>query len=107
MSKTKGQTFRNCFGSETKTFWYRSQICLVENRLFQFGPESAPLDQIEMISFEGADWGTNSDVLVSFLLDVGKFAERLWNVCSFTILTLLDSSAWLPGVSKPCLQLSF
>jgi hypothetical protein len=42
-----------------------------------------------MISFDGADWGTNSDVLVSLLLDVGTFAERLWNVFSFTVLTLL------------------
>ncbi len=30
----------------TKTFWYRSHICLIENRLFRFGPESALLDQI-------------------------------------------------------------
>ncbi len=43
MSKTKGQTFRYRFGNETKTFWYRSRICLVENRLFKFGPESAEL----------------------------------------------------------------
>jgi hypothetical protein len=26
----------------------------------------------------GADSGTNSDVLVSFLLDAGTFVERLW-----------------------------
>ncbi len=26
---------------------------------------------------------------VSFLLDIGTFVERLWNVCSFTVLTLL------------------
>jgi hypothetical protein len=37
-----------------------------ENRLFRFGPESALLvHQIDMM-------GTNSDVLVSFLLDVGR-----------------------------------
>jgi hypothetical protein len=93
MSKTKGQTFWYCFGNETKTFWYRSGICLVDNRLFRFGPESALLNQIEMCSFDGADSRTNSDVLVSFLLDVGTFVgtfvERLWNVCSFTVLTLL------------------
>ncbi len=81
MSKTKGQTFRYRFRNEIKTFWYRSRICHVENRLFRFGPESALLDQIEMISFDGADSGTNSDVLVSFLLDVGW-----WNVCSFYYL---------------------
>jgi hypothetical protein len=77
MSKTEGQTFRYRFGNETKTFWYRSRICLVENRLFRFGPESALLDQIEMVSFDGADSATNSNILVSFLLDVGTFVKRL------------------------------
>jgi hypothetical protein len=47
------------------------------------------MDQIEMIFFDGEDWGTNSDVLVSFLLDVGTFAICLWNICSFTVLTFL------------------
>ncbi len=51
MSKTKGQPFQYCFGNETKTFWYPSRICLVENRLFPFGPESVLLDQIEMCSY--------------------------------------------------------
>jgi hypothetical protein len=62
------------------SFWKQNQhvlvlsrICLVENRLFRFGPESALLDQIEMISFDGADSGTNSDVLVLFLSDVRTF----------------------------------
>jgi hypothetical protein len=32
MSKMTGQTFRYCFGNETKTFWYCSRICLVKNR---------------------------------------------------------------------------
>jgi|688.fasta_scaffold682134_1 hypothetical protein len=36
MSKTKGQTFQYRFGNETKTFLYRSQISLIENRLFRF-----------------------------------------------------------------------
>jgi hypothetical protein len=81
MSKTKGQTFRYRYGNDTKTFWYRSRIRLVENRLFRFGPESALLEHIEMISFDGADSETNSDIMVSFLLDVGTFVERLWNVC--------------------------
>ncbi len=57
MSKKKGQTFRCPFGNETKTFWYCSQMCLVENS------------------------GTTSDVLVSFLLDVGTFLERLLLYC--------------------------
>ncbi len=35
------------FGNETNKFWYRSQISLVENRLFQFCPESALLGKIE------------------------------------------------------------
>jgi hypothetical protein len=34
-----------------------------------------------MCSFDGADSATNSYVLVSLLLDVGTFVERLWNVC--------------------------
>jgi hypothetical protein len=41
-----------------------------------------------MISFHGADSGTNSDIMVSFLLDVGTFVERLWNVCG-TFVPLL------------------
>jgi hypothetical protein len=86
MSKKKGQMFRYRFGNETKTFWYHSWICLVVNRLFQFGPESSVMDQIEMCSFDGADLGANSDVLVSFLLDVGTFMEHLWNVCFFSLL---------------------
>jgi hypothetical protein len=90
MSKTKGQMLRYRFGNETKTFWYHSRICLVENRLFRFCPDSALLRQIERIYFDGAGSGTNSDVLVSFLLDVGTFVERLWNVCSFIVSTLVD-----------------
>jgi hypothetical protein len=88
MSKTKGQTFRYRFGNKTKTLWYRSQICLVENRLFQFGPEYTLLDHIEMCSFDGSDLGTNSGVLISFLLDVvcGRFVERLLLYC-FDITT--------------------
>jgi hypothetical protein len=87
MPKMKGQTFQYRFGNETKTFLYCSRICLVENRLFRFGPESALLDKIEMISFDGADSGTNSGVLVSVLLDDGTFVEHLWNVGSCTVLT--------------------
>jgi hypothetical protein len=83
MSNTKGQTLRYCFGNETKTFWYHSRI---------YGLESALLDQTEICSFDVADSGTNSDVLVSFLLDVGTFVKHLSNVCSFTVLTLLISS---------------
>ncbi len=76
ISKTKGQTF----GSETKMFWYRSQISLVENRLFQFCPESALLGKIERISFDKTNLGKNSIVFslfVSFLI----ISERLWNIC--------------------------
>jgi hypothetical protein len=45
--------------------------------LFRFGPEPILLDKKEMFSFVGADSGTNSDVMVSFLLDVGTFVEHL------------------------------
>ncbi len=84
------------------SFWKRNQNVLVAfpnlsfyNKLFQFGPESAPLYQKEMISFNETNSGTNSKVLVSFLLDIGTFVECLWNVCSFTVLTLLYSLAVL------------
>ncbi len=43
--------------------------------MFRFSPESALLDQIEMILLDGADSGMTSEVLVSFLLDVGMFVE--------------------------------
>ncbi len=43
-----------------------------------------------MISFDKANSGTNSNVLVSFRLDIGTFVERLWNIGSFTVLTLLN-----------------
>ncbi len=89
MSKTKGQKFLYRFGNETKTFCYRSRICLIETKLFRFGPESAFLDQIVMLSFDKTYSGTKSHVMVSFLLDIGTFVERLWNVCFFTVLTLL------------------
>ncbi len=70
MSKTEGQTFQYRFGNETKTFCmvsFPNLSCfdLVQNL---FGPN------LPMISFDGADRGTNSDVLLSFLLDVGTFA---------------------------------
>ncbi len=59
--------------------WFR--ICIAENLLFLFSPESALLSQIEMCSFDGSDSGTNSGVLVSFLLDFGTFVERLLLYC--------------------------
>jgi len=61
------------FWNETKTFWYRSRICLIENKSFIFGPKSALLDQIEMISFDKTNSGTNSNVSVSLRLDIGTF----------------------------------
>ncbi len=62
--------------------------------MFRFDPESALLDHIEMISFDGADSGTNSYVLVSFLLDVGTFVERLFLYC-FNITTAF---VWLLNI---------
>jgi hypothetical protein len=91
MLKTKGQTFRYRFGNETKTFWYCSRICLFETKLFRFCPESALLDQLVMLSFDMTYSGTNSNVMVSFLLDIGTFVDCLWNVCSFAVLTLLPT----------------
>jgi hypothetical protein len=93
MSKTKGQTFRYRFGNETSTFWYRSRICLIENRLlFQFGPESALLDQIEMISFDEKTSGTNSKVLYIIIIyrnACGTFVEHLFLYC-FDITTTVS-----------------
>jgi hypothetical protein len=93
MSKTEGQTFRDRFGNETKTFWYRSRISLIESRLFRFCPVSALLDQIERISFDGTNSGTNSFVFCFIPIRhrnvCETFAERLWNVCFFTVFTLL------------------
>ncbi len=43
-----------------------------------------------MISFDKTNSGTNSNVLVSFRLDIGTFVERFWNICSFTVSTLLN-----------------
>jgi hypothetical protein len=57
-----GQTFRYCIGNKTKTFWYCSQISFIENRLFQFRPESALLGLIERISFDNTNSGKNSIV---------------------------------------------
>ncbi len=34
-----------------------------------------------MISLDNKNSGTNSIVFVSFVLDIGTFVERLWNVC--------------------------
>jgi hypothetical protein len=95
------------FWNGTKTFWYRSRICLVENRLFWLGPESAIQDQIERISLDGAGSGTNSNFFVSFLLDVGMFVKRFWKVCSFTVLTLLLKPSSGQHFTQPKLLLSF
>ncbi len=61
---TKGQTFRYRF----------------ENRLFQFGPESALLGLIERISFDNTNSGKNS-FFVSFLVEIGRFVECLLLYC--------------------------
>jgi hypothetical protein len=90
MSKTEGRTFRYRFGNETKTFWYRSEISLVENRSFKFCPESALLGKIERITFDKTNSGKNYIVFCIISIDIGTFVERLWNVCSFTVLTLPD-----------------
>ncbi len=75
-SNVKNKTTNiTCFRNETKTFSYRSRICLNENRLFWFVPESLFLDQIEMISFDKTSSGWSSNVLVSFLLDIGTFVD--------------------------------
>jgi hypothetical protein len=107
ISKTRRKLFRYRFGNETKTLCLCSQISLIGNRLFRFGPESALLGQIERISFGKTNSGTNSIVIYfipiryrnicqtfveRFWNIYGTFVEylqRLWNICSFTVLTLL------------------
>ncbi len=82
--------------TKPKRFGIVPEFVLFENRLFRFGTESALLYQIKMISFDGADSGMNSDVMVWFLSWMserlrnvcGTFVERLWNVCSLSVLTL-------------------
>ncbi len=76
--------------NETKTFWYRSKISLIDNRLFQFGPESAHLDKIEMISFD-KNSGKNSNVLVSFLY-IGTFVGRLFHYFFDNTCTVVSTS---------------
>jgi hypothetical protein len=88
--------FRHRFWNETKTFWYRSRICL-ENRLFRFGPVPALLDQTEKIFFDGTNLGPDSNGLVSVRLDIGTFVERLWIFCSVTVLT--ESHKWYHPLS--------
>jgi hypothetical protein len=57
MSKTEVQTCGYRFGNKPKTFWYRSwKFALLRTDCFDL-------------------------VQNSFLLDVGTFVERLWNVC--------------------------
>ncbi len=102
MSKTKGLTVRYRFGNKTKTFWYLSRICLNENRLFRFVPESPFLDQIEIISFDNTNSWTNSEVLVSFLLDIGT-----WNVYGMFVpllfwrYILLCTMSWVCSFPRP------
>ncbi len=69
------------FWNESKTFWYRSRICLIENRLFRFGPESALLDQIEMISFGKTSSETNTNVLLKplRLYSLYRSTYSYWN----------------------------
>jgi hypothetical protein len=77
------------------SFWKRNQNVLGSfpnlscwEQIVSIWSRICSLYQIEMCSFDGADSGTNSDVLVSFMLDVGTFVECLLNICSFTVLTL-------------------
>ncbi len=84
--RTNVPNFRYHFGNETKMFWYRSQICHVENRLFRFGPESALLDQIEMCSLYWNVCGTYVDRWL-------PFAPLLfWHYYSSTHLLRMQSS---------------
>jgi hypothetical protein len=89
----------NRFGNETETFWYRSRISLIKNKLFRFYPESALQDQTKGSPSMGQIRERTQSFLVSILLDIGTFVERLWNVCSFTVLTLLKTRVLNPQES--------
>jgi hypothetical protein len=59
-----------------------------------------------MISFDETNSGTKSNSLVSFRLDIGTFVECLWNICFFTVLTLLVNTlfaltSYFSGHSAP------
>ncbi len=51
----------------------------------------------------GQIWEQTQRFRFHFLLDVGTFVERLWNVCSFIVLTLLicmlthQKKGWVEG----------
>jgi hypothetical protein len=91
-----------------KTFWYRPRICLIENRLFRFGPESAPLEQIKLSLSIRKNSGTNPHVLVSFLLRYrnfcGTFLERLFLYCFDVVVSagiyLLPRAREVPSTGR-------
>ncbi len=66
---------------------YWKQIVSIWSRICSPGPN-------RNVSFDKTNSGTNSNVLVSFRLDIGTFVERLWNICSSIVLTLLNGPCW-------------
>ncbi len=70
-------------------------MCFIENKLFRLGP-------INRNSLSTSS-RTNSKVLVSYLLDIGTFVNVCGTFCSFTVLTLRDSTIYLgsPTRSSP------
>ncbi len=92
MLNTKGQNSDILLETKPKGFGIVSEFVQMRTDCFDlFQPESALLDQTEMFSFDGTDSAMNSDVLVSFLLDVGTFVERLFLYC-FHITTFIQQS---------------
>jgi hypothetical protein len=64
--------------TKPKRFGIVPKFVLLITDCFLFGPESFIMEQKEMISFDLADSGTNSHVMVSFLLDVGTFVSLIF-----------------------------
>jgi hypothetical protein len=94
MSKMKGQTFRYRLWNETKTFWYRSRLGLIDNRSYRSGTESALLDQIEMIFFGDTNSVTNYKTF-------WFHSERLWNVCGTFVSLLFDMIFFILATMAP------
>ncbi len=88
------------------SFWKRNQNVLVSFPYFScwelivsFWSRICSPEQIKMCSFDGADSRINSDVLVSFLLAVGTFVERLLLYC-FDIISLDWPEAGVEGRAR-------
>ncbi len=102
--KRKDKRFDIVLETKPKRFGIVPVFVLFENRLFRFGPESTLLYQIKMISFR---WGSFGNELTRYGFIpgcrnvCGTFVERLWNVCSLSVLTLRHSAVEKKRITVP------